>query len=131
MTEHHEHWQALRFYRDRHHGKVMGVCAGIADYFGWNVTVTRLLTIIALFWFMPATLLVYFTLGFLLPVKPDKLYDWDTDDEFWRSMRSSATGTFHDLRHRFREFELRVQRMEGYVTSRHYDLDKEFRDLED
>lgn len=131
MTNNHEHWSAQRFYRDRRNGKVMGVCAGIADYFGWNVTVIRILAIIALFWFMPATLLVYFVLGFLLPVKPDKLYDWDTDDEYWRSVRRSAASTFSDLRHRFREFDMRMQRMETYVTSRQYDLDREFRDLED
>lgn len=131
MRDHHKEWHAQRFYRDRHNGKIMGVCAGLADYFGWNVTFIRILAIIALFWFMPGTLLIYFGLGLLLPVKPEKLYEWDTDDEYWRSVRRSAGETFRDLRHRFREYDMRVQRMEGYVTSRHYDLDKEFRDLED
>lgn len=131
MNRHHDDWRAQRFYRDRQNGKLMGVCAGIADYFGWNVTFIRILAIIAFLWFNVITLVVYFALGFLLPAKPDRLYDWDTDHEYWRSVRRSASETFHDVRHRFREIDARLQRMEGYVTSGQYDLDREFRDLED
>ncbi|HET6655596.1 MAG TPA: envelope stress response membrane protein PspC [Gammaproteobacteria bacterium] len=129
MTEH--DWRAQRFYRDRRNGKLMGVCAGLADYFGWNVTFIRILAIVAFCWFNVITLIVYLALGCLLPTKPERLYDWDTDDEYWRSVRRSASETFRDVRHRFREMDLRLQRMEGYVTSRQYNLDKEFRDLED
>lgn len=130
MNEDRRNFGPQRFYRDTQNGKIMGVCAGIADYFGWNVTLVRVLALLALIWFMPVTLLVYFALGLLLPKKPEKLYDWDADEAYWRSVRRSAGGTFRDLRHRFREFDLRLQRMEGYVTSRRYDLDKQFRDLE-
>ncbi len=126
----HDHWNAQRFYRDRKNGKLMGVCAGIADYFGWNVTFIRLLAIVALLWFSALTLGVYLVLGFLLPVKPERLYDWDTDEEYWRSVRRSASETFRDVRHRFRHMDMKLQRMEGYVTSGRYDLDREFRDLE-
>jgi phage shock protein C len=31
-----------RFYLDKRNGKIMGVCAGIADYFGWDVTLVRI-----------------------------------------------------------------------------------------
>ena len=31
-----DNWRAQRFYRDPRHGKLMGVCAGLADYFGWK-----------------------------------------------------------------------------------------------
>ena len=124
-------WRAQRFYRDRRNGKLMGVCAGLADYFGWNVTFTRILAIIALVWFNGLTLIVYLVLGFMLPTKPEQLYDWDTDEEYWRSVRRSAGDTFRDSRHRFRELDMKLQRMEGYVTSSRYDLDRKFRDLED
>ena len=119
-----------RLYRDADHAILMGVCAGIADYFGWNATLVRGLTLVAFFWFMPATLLVYIVLGLLLTKKPARLYEWDVDEAYWRSVRRSAGDTFRDLRHRFREFDVRLQRMEGYVTSRRYDLDQQFRDLE-
>lgn len=126
---HDDHWRAQRFYRDTRNGKIMGVCAGIADYFGWNRTFVRLLAIIALIWFNGLTLIAYFALGFLLPTKPERPYAWDHDEEYWRSVRHSASETFRDVRHRFRDMDSRMQRMEGYVTSRRYDLDREFRDL--
>ncbi len=127
---HEREWRAQRFYRDPQHGRLMGVCAGLADYFGWNVTFVRILAVIALFWFSALTLAVYLILGFLLPVKPERLYDWDEDEAYWRSMRRSAKDTYHDVRYRFRDLDRKLARMEGYVTSRRYDLDRQFRDLE-
>ncbi|MCK9537938.1 envelope stress response membrane protein PspC [Dokdonella sp.] len=123
-------WRAQRFYRDPQNGKLMGVCAGLADYFGWNVTLVRILAVIALLWLNVVTLIAYVVLGILLPTKPERPYDWDTGDEYWRSVRRSASATFRDVRQNFRELDLRLQRMESYVTSRHYDLDRKFRDLE-
>ena len=128
---HNGYWRAQRFYRDPRNGKLMGVCAGLADYFGWNVTFTRVVAIVALIWFNVLALIVYFALGFMLPVKPDRLYDWDANEEYWRSVRRSAGETFRDVRHRFRELDMKLQHMEGYVTSNRYDLDRQFRDLED
>ena len=127
---HDGHWRAQRFYRDPHHRKIMGVCAGLADYFGWNLTLTRVLAVITLIWFNVLTLAAYLVLGFVLPAKPDTPYNWDTDDEYWRSVRRSAGDTFRDARHRFRELDMKLQHMEGYVTSSRYDLDRQFRDLE-
>ena len=86
-------WRAQRFYRDPPHGKLMGVCAGLADYFGWNVTLVRGLAIVALIWFNVVTLALYPVLGFVLPTKPDALYDWDADEEYWRSVRRSMPST--------------------------------------
>lgn len=128
---HESTWRAQRFYRDPRNGKLMGVCAGLADYFGWNVTFIRILAVIALIWFNGLTLVAYLVLGFMLPAKPDRLYDWDDDETYWRSVRRSAGETFRDTRHRFRELDMKLQRMEGYVTSSRYDLDRQFRDLED
>jgi phage shock protein C len=126
-----EEWRAQRFYRDPRNGKLMGVCAGVADYYGWNVTLVRVLAVIALVWFSALTLVAYLVLGFLLPVKPARLYDWDDDEAYWRSVRRSARDTYHDVSYRFRDLDRKLARMEGYVTSRRYDLDRQFRDLED
>ena len=38
-----------RFYRDKRNGKVMGVCAGIADYTGFDVSLVRICLIAAVF----------------------------------------------------------------------------------
>lgn len=124
-------WRAQRFYRDPANGKLMGVCAGVADYFGWNVTVVRVLALLALVWLNVITVIAYVVLGKLLPIKPERPYTWDAGDEYWQSVRRSAHATFRDVRQHFREMDLRLQRMESYVTSRHYDLDRKFRDLEE
>ena len=38
-----------RFYRDKRNGKVMGVCAGIADYTGFDVSLVRVCFLAAVF----------------------------------------------------------------------------------
>ena len=38
-----------RFYRDKRNGKIMGVCAGIADYTGFDVSLVRIAMLAALF----------------------------------------------------------------------------------
>ena len=122
-----------RFYRDRRRGVVLGVCAGIADYFGFDLAVTRVLAVISLFLFMPMTLLVYFGTALLVPAKPDAgngASDQSGEDrEFQRAVRSAPQATLASIRHRFRELEARLQRMERYVTSPRFNLDREFRDL--
>ena len=45
-----------RFSRNRDRALVAGVCAGLADYFGFNLKVTRILAVIALLSAMPLTL---------------------------------------------------------------------------
>ena len=119
-----------RFYRDPRQRKLMGVCAGLADYFGWKVSLVRVLAIVALLWFNVLTLIAYVALGFMLPAKPDNLNDWDTDEEYWLGVRRPAGNTVRDVRHRFREADMKLQRMKRYVTSSRYDVDRQFRDLE-
>jgi phage shock protein C len=47
---------------------IFGVCAGIGDRFGWNLTTIRVIAVLALILF-PGTLLIYLTAGILLPAK--------------------------------------------------------------
>lgn len=119
----------VRFYRDPEAGRLGGVCAGIAEYFGFDLALTRVLTIVAMLFF-PTLLFVYLALWWLLPTKPGKLYRDEDDKEFWRAVRVSPAATLSDVRHRFRSNEARLQRMERYVTSRNFRLDREFQDLE-
>jgi phage shock protein C len=118
-----------RFYRDPDAGKLGGVCAGLAEYFGFDLGLTRVLTVIATFFF-PTLLLVYIALWFLLPTKPGKLYRNEDDQDFWRGVRVSPAETLSEVRHRFRAADAKLQRMERYVTSRNFTLDREFQDLE-
>ena len=119
-----------RFYRDTERGMIFGVCAGIADYFGFELGPTRVVAVLCLIFAMPATLLVYLALTLLLQKKPTTLYRDEREETFWRSMRASPEATFSNVRHKFREMEIRMQRLERYVTSKRYNLDREFQDLE-
>lgn len=132
MTAYNEKYRShQRLYRDSRHGRIMGVCAGIAEYFGFNVTATRALAILALLFFPPFTLITYVILGIVLPRKPEDQDDEPEERNFWQGVRRAPKDTFSEVRHRFREMEVRLGRMETYVTSDRYDLDRKFRDLED
>ena len=118
-----------RLYRDREHGVLFGVCAGVADYFGFRRSRVRwCLAIVSMF--LPMTILGYLVLAFLLPVKPREMYKDTQEEQMWRSIRVDAKTTFARVRHRFRELEARLQRVERYVTSSRFKLDRDFRDLE-
>ena len=119
----------VRFYRDADAGKVGGVCAGLAEYFGFDLTLTRVLTLVGMFFF-PTLFLIYLALWALLPTKPVKLYRNEADRDFWRGVRVSPADTLSEVRHRFRAADAKLQRMERYVTSRNFNLDREFQDLE-
>jgi phage shock protein C len=122
-----------RLYKDRDNGLVAGVCAGISDYFGFDVTVTRVIVAVGLFVFPPTTLIAYVVLALLLPRQP---YDAgrgrdDVSETLQRSVRSAPHATLDNIRHRFREIDGRLQRLEKYLTSKRFALDKEFEALRD
>ena len=54
-----------RFYLDKRHGKVMGVCSGIADYTGLDVTLVRIMFISAVLMSGGSVLPLYFVAGFM------------------------------------------------------------------
>lgn len=119
-----------RLYRDPANGWLAGVCAGLADYLSVSPAVIRLLTIIGLIFFNFFVVIAYIVLAVALPVRPNRLYRGPEDERFWRSVRTSPRETFEHVRHQFREMDRRLQRMERYVTSERFRLDREFRDLE-
>lgn len=118
-----------RFYRSREHAMIAGVCGGLADYFGFNLKVTRILALIAFFMAMPVTLLIYFGTVFLVPPAPPENRAPGYDPEFRRALRSSPHQTLGDVRRRFQALDGRLARLERYVTSSRFDLDQEFRKL--
>lgn len=119
-----------RLYRDPANGWLAGVCAGIGDYFSISVAGVRLLTLVAAFFFLPFVVIGYIALAIILPRRPQALYAGEQDEAFWRAVRTSPAQTLDSVRTRFRDMERRLQRMERYVTSGRYRLDREFRDLE-
>lgn len=118
-----------RLYRDSSRGMIAGVCAGIADYFGFNLCAVRCLTILGCIFF-PIVIFGYIAMAILLPKKPGNLYRNKREEKFWRSVRRSPQSTFADVRYKMRNLETKLQRLERYVTSKRFNLDREFRDLE-
>lgn len=118
-----------RFYRNRDKAMVAGVCAGLADYFGFNLKVTRILAVIALFMATIVTLFVYFGAVFLVPAMPAGTNEPQYDPEFRKAVRSSPRQTLSDVRRRFQALDSRLARLERYVTSPRFDLDQEFKKL--
>lgn len=116
-------------YRDTDRAKLGGVCAGLADYFGFNLCVTRFLAVIAFFVAMPMTIIAYLAAVLLIPARSTRTEAPPANPELRRAVRSSPAQTADDIRSRFRSLDRRLARMEKYVTSSRYELDREFRNL--
>ena len=118
-----------KFYRNRDRAMVAGVCAGLADYFGFNLKVTRILAVISLIMACPVTLIAYFGAVFLVPATPRGRDEPPHDPEFRKAVRSAPRQTLGDVRRRFQSMDSRLARLERYVTSSRFNLDQEFRKL--
>lgn len=58
---------AKKLYRDEDEGKIGGVCAGVAHYYGMDLSVVRILFILALLIFNGVTAVVYIILWIVIP----------------------------------------------------------------
>jgi len=118
------------FYRDKRHGKVMGICAGIADYAGFDVSLVRICMIAALFLSSGSILPIYFIAGWIAPVKPRELdYSDREDTRFWQGVRASPARSARDIRSRFRDLDRRLADIESYVTTENRSLAREIDQL--
>jgi len=104
---------------------IAGVCAGIANYFGLNRKCVRFLTFISLLLFLPFVVVSYVILTILLPVKPTEEKVDEEKAAFWRNVSNAPSDVFSHVKHRFRELDLRLQRMEAFVTSKEFEIDRE------
>ena len=119
-----------RFYRDKRNGKVNGICAGIADYTGFDVTLVRICMIAALFLSSGSIAPIYFIAGWITPTKPRELDYADREDkQFWQGVRASPARSARDIRSRFRDLDRRLADIESYVTSENRTLAREIEDL--
>jgi phage shock protein C len=125
MSELYQRRNPHRLYRDRENAILAGVCAGLADYFGWNRRGVRVATAIGALMFFPFVVPAYIILAILLPARPTYLNREDDQAKFWRGVSNAPADVFGSLSHRFRELDLRLQKMEAHVTSREFDIDRE------
>ena len=118
-----------RFYRNRDRAVVGGVCAGLADYFGFNLKMTRILAVVSLLMATLVTLIAYFGAVFLVPTSPNGSREPSYDPEFRKAVRSAPRQTLSDVKRRFQSLDSRMARLERYVTSSRFNLDQEFKNL--
>jgi phage shock protein C len=105
-------------YRDKQNSKIMGVCAGIADYTGINVFWVRLVTIVLACtpgagFVVPAYLLS----GIFLSKKPVEHYVDKQEQKYWQRVRQSPKRTAREIRARFRDVDRRLAEVETYYVS--------------
>lgn len=105
-------------YRDKQNGKLMGVCAGIADYTGVNALWVRLGALALLGMTSGGIIPFYFITGILLNKKPAHLYVDADEQKYWQRVRQSPQRTAREIRARFRDIDRRLADVETYyVTS--------------
>ncbi len=118
-----------RFYLDKVNGKVFGVCSGIADYTGIDVTVIRIGMVIAHFVTGFSTIPVYILTAMIAPTKPVGLYADKEDQKFWQGVRQSPKRVTRDVRSRFRDIDRRLADIEHMYTARNRQLSDEIESL--
>ena len=111
-----------RFYRDKRNGKVMGICAGIADYTGFDVALVRICMIAALFLSSGSILPIYFIAGWVTPTKPRELEVGGEEKQFWQGVRASPARAARDISSRMKDIE-------SYVTTENRSLAREIEAL--
>lgn len=147
-------------HRDPSKGKIAGVCAGIAEYFGMEIWLVRILTLTGFFLLAPPFFFVgYIAAWFILEKKPHGLSAKPRDEEFAsRNQQHKAQGkgwhnvteeesekvvvkskiwqageppkqAFIDIKQRIEKNERRLRKMETYVTSSEFQLNRELSKL--
>lgn len=104
-------------YRDKHNGKLMGVCAGIADYTGINVFWVRMAAFLSIFMLSGMTILAYLAAGVLLNKKPPYLYRDASEQKYWQGVRQSPKRTAREIRANFRDIDRRLAAVEHHYVS--------------
>jgi len=121
-----------RLTRDTENRVVFGVCAGLADYFGFDVKLTRIVVACGAVFFFPTVIVLYIILGLLLDETPHAPQDRMGEEYKLRQrVRAEPHATLSSVRHRFRDLDRRLQRLEKHVTSKRFDLERELDGLGD
>lgn len=134
-----------QLYRDSKNGKIAGVCAGVAAYFGWEAWLVRIIFVSAvLLAGGPFFIMAYIAAWFILDKKPVQAgtaaSTHSSDTKGWQNSEQGETisvkskvwqsgeppkQAFHDIVGQFDRLETRLRRMETYVTSSQFQLNRE------
>lgn len=120
-----------KYYLDKRHAKLMGVCAGIADFTGVDVIWVRVgMVVLTILGGFPWTVLAYVVTGWVANDKPREYYDADPEAvKFWQGVRAAPGRSIRDVRSRFRDIDRRLADVEAHVTSSNSRLAREIDNL--
>ena len=118
-----------KFYLDKQHGKLKGVCAGVSDYTGMDVTWVRVIAVVLACSTHLAFLAVYFLIAWVAQDKPAGLYDSADDARFWQGVRSNPKRSAAEVRSTMRDLDRRLADIETFYTSRNSQLASEIDSL--
>lgn len=116
-------------YKDKSNAKLMGVCAGIADYTGVDALWVRLGAVFLLFALSGTLIPVYFVAGLLLNNKPEHLYRDPQEQKYWQGVRQSPKRTAREIRARMKDVDRRLADVEAYYVSSNPRLNAEIERL--
>ncbi|MGB1198361.1 MAG: envelope stress response membrane protein PspC [Thalassotalea sp.] len=133
-------------------GKVAGVCAGLADYFGWEPWLVRILVVSGVLLGMGWFVVIYIAAWFILDKKPGDPVNnkgkhkhhfahsnnTQTDDIVNESIKVKSRiwqageppeQAFKDITYKFKSLEKELQKIERYVTSPEFTVSREINKL--
>jgi phage shock protein C len=136
--------------RDDRNGKIAGVCAGVADYFGWELWLVRIVVLASVLLGFGTFLPVLYLVGWIVLEKKsvaegraannnerradynspvvEKTRPVEVKTRVWQRGESARQALNH-LRSQFDSIETRVRQMESYVTSSQFQLEREINKL--
>ncbi|WP_174292321.1 envelope stress response membrane protein PspC [Sphingomonas bacterium] len=117
------------FYLDKQNAKFKGVCAGVADFTGIDVTIVRVAFVLLAIATHAFALIGYGLVAWLAPCKPIGLYQSEDDTKFWQGVRSNPTRSTAEVRSTFRDLDRRLADIETHFTSRNSTLASEIDNL--
>ena len=132
------HGYGRNLFRNKRDGKIAGVCAGLADHLRMDHWIMRVIFIAAFFVIGPVAIWVYIA-GIILLSKrpsqwqPEREYDEDRQEFCEKTIFKHSRPAPERLRVAREKMDAslkRIEKMERYVTSSRFDLDRQFADME-
>ena len=124
MTSYYEKQGGIYRARD---GVFLGVCKGVAEYFGFSVFWVRMaLVIVFIFSGFWPVIGVYLVAAFFMKPKPVKPIESEEEREFYDSYVYSPKSGAQRLKKKFEELDRRIRRMEDEVTGREHEWERRF-----
>jgi phage shock protein C len=114
-------------------GWIAGVCAGIAEYFGWNVKLLRVALVVSVILGAGAMIVVYLILWYVMdPI--DSHYGTASSDDGGAGPDSGSPAgrrpSMAEVQARFERLDQRLRGIEECVTDKEFELRRELKKLE-